>query len=78
LSSATKASGHAFQRLLVRREFDVGAEFVRRKGREGDPRLEGAAVEMRIFAGALEQSAMRRKSAASAMEAPASRTNAML
>ena len=34
---------------------DVGAQFVRRKGREGDPRLEGAAVEMRIFTGSLER-----------------------
>src|SRR6202453_992906 len=45
----------AFQRLLVWREFDVGAEFVRRERREGDARLEGASVEMRIFAGALER-----------------------
>src|SRR5580692_6843650 len=45
----------AFQRLFVRREFDVGAEFVRRERREGDARLKGAAVEMRIFADALER-----------------------
>ena len=56
-----------FERLLVGRELDVGAQFVRREGREGDPRLEGAAVEMRIFAGALEERAMRRKPAASAI-----------
>src|ERR1700761_6845110 len=45
----------AFERLLVRREFDVGGAFVRRQRREGDAGLEGAAIEMRIFAGALER-----------------------
>jgi uncharacterized flavoprotein (TIGR03862 family) len=45
----------AFEGLFVRREFDVGAELVRRKRREGDARLEGAAIEMRIFASALER-----------------------
>ena len=44
-----------FQRLLVRREFDVGAELVRRQRREGDARLEGAAIEMRIFASVFER-----------------------
>ena len=57
----------AFERLLVGREFDVGAEFVRREGREGDARLEGAAIEMRIFATPSKESAMRRKSAALAI-----------
>ena len=47
----------AFERLLVGRELDVGAEFVRRKRREGDARLEGAAIEMRIFGSALEREA---------------------
>jgi hypothetical protein len=41
--------------LLVGREFDVGGEFVRRKRREGDPRLEGTSIKMRIFASALER-----------------------
>src|ERR1700719_3243288 len=36
----------AFERLLVGREFDVGAEFVGRERGEGDARLEGAAIEM--------------------------------
>ena len=40
----------AFERLLVGRELDVGAQFVGRERREGDARLEGAAVEMRVFA----------------------------
>jgi len=68
----------AFQRLFVRRESDVGAKLVGRERRKGDARLEGAAVEMRIFAGALERERDARKSAALAVGAPASRANAML
>jgi len=44
----------AFERLLVGRKLDVGGELVRRERRKGDPRLEGAAVEMRIFGDAGE------------------------
>jgi len=44
----------AFERLLVGREFDVRGQFVRREGREGDARLERAAVEMGVFRRAVE------------------------
>jgi hypothetical protein len=56
LSSAAKASGdRALKRLFVGRKFDVGGQFVRREGRERDPRLEGAAVEVRVFGDAGER-----------------------
>ena len=48
-------SDSAFERLLIRCEFDVGAELVWSKRRESDARLEGAAVEMGMFAGPLER-----------------------
>jgi len=44
----------ASERLFIGREFDVGAQFVWRERGEGYARLEGAAIEMGIFAGALE------------------------
>jgi len=37
------------QRLFVGREFEIRAQPVGRQRHEGHPRLEGAAVEMRIF-----------------------------
>jgi hypothetical protein len=45
----------AFERLLVRREFDVRRQFIGRERGEGDARLEGAAVEMEIFCRAFER-----------------------
>jgi hypothetical protein len=61
-------SDSAFERLLIRCEFDVGAELVWSKRRESDARLEGAAVEMGMFAGPLERERdAAKKSAASAI-----------
>ena len=45
----------ALERLFILRELDVGAQFVRGEGRERDARLEGAAIEVRVFGDARER-----------------------
>ncbi len=45
----------ALERLFVGRKFDVGAQFVGSEGRERDARLEGAAIEVRVFGDAGER-----------------------